>query len=218
MTLDWVVLGDGGHARAVGDVIARRGERVVAVYGKDSGPRPMTSGSAFAAEDDDAAARWAADHGAGISLGVGDVHLRARMIDALETLLGPDHPSLRALVDPTATVSGDARLGAAAQVFAHAHIGPGAWVDAGVLVNTAGVVEHDARVGRASHIAPHATLLGGAAVGSQCLVGAGAVILIDVAIGSGSTVGAGAVVTRDQPPRSLLLGVPARHHGKVSND
>jgi serine O-acetyltransferase len=41
-------------------------------------------------------------------------------------------------------------------------------------------------------------------------VGAGAKILGPITIGQWSTVGANAVVTRDAPPRSILLGIPAR--------
>ena len=40
-------------------------------------------------------------------------------------------------------------------------------------------------------------------------VGAGAKILGDITIGAGSAVGSNAVVTRDAPPRSLLVGIPA---------
>ncbi|MGE6995687.1 acyltransferase [Pseudomonas sp. NPDC047961] len=41
-------------------------------------------------------------------------------------------------------------------------------------------------------------------------IGAGAVILPGLVIGHGALVGAGAVVTRDVPPRSLVVGNPAR--------
>jgi acetyltransferase-like isoleucine patch superfamily enzyme len=41
-------------------------------------------------------------------------------------------------------------------------------------------------------------------------VGAGATILPGVEIGEGSLVGAGAVVTRDVPPWTIVMGVPAR--------
>ena len=41
-------------------------------------------------------------------------------------------------------------------------------------------------------------------------VGSNATILLGVTIGAGSVIGAGAVVTRDLPPRSLALGIPAR--------
>ena len=41
-------------------------------------------------------------------------------------------------------------------------------------------------------------------------IGANAVILPDVTIGKGAVVAAGAVVTKDVPPYSLVAGVPAR--------
>ena len=47
-------------------------------------------------------------------------------------------------------------------------------------------------------------------IGNHVTVGAGAAILGPVSIGDGSVVGAQAVVTTDAPPRSLLVGVPAK--------
>jgi len=41
-------------------------------------------------------------------------------------------------------------------------------------------------------------------------VGAGAKVLGPITIGAWSTIGANAVVTRDAPPSSLLIGIPAR--------
>jgi acetyltransferase-like isoleucine patch superfamily enzyme len=41
-------------------------------------------------------------------------------------------------------------------------------------------------------------------------IGSGAVILCGVTIGEHATVGAGAVVSRDVPPRAIVAGVPAR--------
>jgi UDP-2-acetamido-3-amino-2,3-dideoxy-glucuronate N-acetyltransferase len=41
-------------------------------------------------------------------------------------------------------------------------------------------------------------------------IGAGAVILPGLTIGAGAMVAAGAVVTRDVPPRTLVMGNPAR--------
>jgi acetyltransferase-like isoleucine patch superfamily enzyme len=50
----------------------------------------------------------------------------------------------------------------------------------------------------------------GIVVENDCWIGAGAMILDGVHIGRGSVVAAGAVVTRDVPPYSVVAGVPAR--------
>ena len=47
-------------------------------------------------------------------------------------------------------------------------------------------------------------------IGNNVWVGSGAIILGGVTIGDGSVIGAGAVVTRDVPARSVAVGNPAR--------
>lgn len=47
-------------------------------------------------------------------------------------------------------------------------------------------------------------------IGNGVYIGAGAIILPGVTIGQNSVVAAGAVVTRDVPPRTVVAGVPAR--------
>lgn len=47
-------------------------------------------------------------------------------------------------------------------------------------------------------------------IGDDCWLGGGAIVLPGVTIGDRSVVGAGAVVTRDVPPDSLVAGNPAR--------
>jgi acetyltransferase-like isoleucine patch superfamily enzyme len=47
-------------------------------------------------------------------------------------------------------------------------------------------------------------------IGRRCFVGARSIILPGITVGDESIVGAGAVVTRDVPPRSAVAGNPAR--------
>lgn len=47
-------------------------------------------------------------------------------------------------------------------------------------------------------------------VNDNCVIGTRAIILPNVTIGPDSIVGAGAVVTRDVPPNTVVAGVPAR--------
>jgi acetyltransferase-like isoleucine patch superfamily enzyme len=47
-------------------------------------------------------------------------------------------------------------------------------------------------------------------IGDEVWVGARAIILKGVTVGSGAVIAAGAVVSRDVPPRALVAGVPSR--------
>ena len=62
----------------------------------------------------------------------------------------------------------------------------------------------------------HRAVVHSAYIERGSLIGIGAVILDGVRVGSGSIVGAGAVVSKDVPPRSLVVGVPAKHLREVS--
>jgi carbonic anhydrase/acetyltransferase-like protein (isoleucine patch superfamily) len=56
----------------------------------------------------------------------------------------------------------------------------------------------------------HRAVVHSAYIESGCLIGIGAIVLDGVRIGAGSIVGAGAVVTKDVPPRSLVVGIPGK--------
>ena len=62
----------------------------------------------------------------------------------------------------------------------------------------------------------HRAVFHGAHIERACLIGIGAVILNGIRVGTGSLIGAGAVVNKDVPPRSLVVGVPARRARDLS--
>jgi UDP-2-acetamido-3-amino-2,3-dideoxy-glucuronate N-acetyltransferase len=51
-----------------------------------------------------------------------------------------------------------------------------------------------------------------------CRIGGGALLTPGVEIGEEAFVAAGAVVTRDVPPRTIVMGVPGRPLGEVPED
>ncbi len=66
----------------------------------------------------------------------------------------------------------------------------------------------------------HGCILHGAEVGDRCLIGMGAILLAGSRIGEGSIIGAGAVVKEGAviPPRSLVVGLPARIIRQVTDE
>jgi len=62
----------------------------------------------------------------------------------------------------------------------------------------------------------HRAVVHSAYIERGSLIGIGAVVLDGVRVGAGSIIGAGAVVNKDVPPRSLVVGVPAKRLRDVS--
>ena len=90
-------------------------------------------------------------------------------------------------------------------------------VQDGCIIHVEGT--HPCRVGDRVTLG-HGAILHGCTVEDDVLIGIRATVLDGALVGSGSVVGAGAVVTEDTviPPGSLVLGIPARVVGEVSEE
>jgi len=71
-------------------------------------------------------------------------------------------------------------------------------------------ITHDGGVWVFRPIHPDIDVFGKIVVGNNVFIGTGAIVLPGVTIGENSIIGAGAVVTRDIPPGSVAVGVPAK--------
>lgn len=116
------------------------------------------------------------------------------------------------LVSPSATIGAGAVIGRGSLVAHHAHVGPMAAVGDGCIINTGAVVEHECRVGRYSHISVNATVAGRVHIGENVFVGAGAVVIDQLSVCDNVTVGAGGVVVRDILQDGTYIGTPAKRY------
>lgn len=78
------------------------------------------------------------------------------------------------------------------------------------MVNLACTLGHESRIGEGSVLNPTVNISGGVVLEEGVLVGTGAQILQYVRVGEGATVGAGAVVNKDVPSDTTVVGIPAK--------
>jgi sugar O-acyltransferase (sialic acid O-acetyltransferase NeuD family) len=200
-----LILGAGGHGRAVAD-LARACGFTVAGFTEPAGHGPDVVGT-----DDDLAAlatRLTLDGGA---VGVGSTGLPRR--PGLFARLDAAGLATPALVHPRATASPTAHVAQGVVVFAGAVLGAAVEVGAGAVLYAGAIVEHDCRIGEHAWLSPGVVLSGGVTVQPGAFLGAGAVVIPGVTIGRDAVVAAGAVVTTDVRPGATVLGVPARPRG-----
>lgn len=137
---------------------------------------------------------------------VGDPCLRARMAG----MLGVRGCVLRSLVHPSATVARSASLEPGVVIAPGVVVGACARLGRNVMANVSAAIGHDSRIGAHSVLAPFTAVNGWADIGDEVFIGSQAVITLARRVGPHSKVAAGAVVTRDCEPGSLMVGNPAK--------
>jgi sugar O-acyltransferase (sialic acid O-acetyltransferase NeuD family) len=201
MAREIVLIGGGGHALVVAEAAALAGTRVVGVY--DDAESPVASarlGLPRLGPLADAARAQAP-----AILALGDLAARRRLLDQLSRTFAWAEP----VVHPGAIVHASATLAPGVFVGPRAIVHSFATVSAHAILNSACLVEHECRVGENAHLAP-GTLLGGRVdIGHDTLLGLGSRILPNLSIGDRAVVGGGALVHRNVPDDTTVVGVPA---------
>jgi acetyltransferase-like isoleucine patch superfamily enzyme len=104
------------------------------------------------------------------------------------------------------TIEGIVRMGNGVRIMSHTYIPSRTWFGDHIFVGPGVTFLNDRYPGR---IAPHPSPRG-ATIEDDVMIGGGCTILPGVTIGRGSFIAAGALVHKDIPPGSLVVGVPGR--------
>lgn len=152
MSEPFVIVGAGGHATVVADVLLASGHEVLGFTDRDARLHGTRICGIPVLGDDSALARRSMEH-VRLANGVGGTRgeplrreVQARLESQGWTFRGVRHPS--------AVVSALAHIGPGVHLMAGCIVQPGAVVGAGCIVNTGAILEHDVVLGDFVHIAP----------------------------------------------------------------
>ena len=119
------------------------------------------------------------------------------------------------LVHPSANIGVDVKLGKGTVIMPNVIINPGTNVGNHCIINSGAIIEHDNIIEDYVHVSPNATLCGTVKIGAMTHIGAGSTVKNNIEICGGCVIGAGSVVVKDILEQGTYIGVPSiRMEGK----
>ena len=180
-----LILGAGGHGRAVADLAAECGFTVAGFTDRVRGPEVVGG-------DDEVAALARDGKIDGAVVGVGNTALGRRV--ELFAMLKSLRVATPTLIHPRASVSRSCKLGEGVVAFPNVVLGAGVLVGDNVVLYSGVIVEHDCRVAAHAYLSPGVILAGNVTIEAGAFLGMGALVVTGVTVRKGARVKAGAVV------------------------
>lgn len=202
-----IIIGGGGHAKVVADVLKLQGFHIVGFTDIDGVGKPLVHTLPYLGEDA-IIYQYRAEEVL-LFNGMGSIKNTSARRKIFEFFSARNY-HFGICIHPAAIIACDVVIGDGAQVMAGSIIQPGVSVGRNVIINTRASIDHDCEIGDHVHVAPGVTLAGGVKVAACSHIGSGATIIQGINIGAYSIIGAGAVVISDVANYSKVIGNPGR--------
>lgn len=200
-----LIIGAGGHAREVADILIDQGKNDLVFFDEISGIDSVWERFPVISSSKQAQNLFAQDSRYIIATG----HPQTRQL--LHRRFADMGGSITSVIASTSQLSTHGLiLGEGINVMHYSFLSCEVRLGVGTLINARANIHHGTQIGDYCEIGPCACLLGNVSIDDMAFIGAGATVLPKVKIGMGSIVGAGAVVTKEVPPYTLVAGIPAR--------
>lgn len=186
------IIGCGGHARSVADVILDNDPSAQMVFVDEN------------AKDGETIFRFPIVK----TLPAEAQNLFIAIGDNQKRQLFSEGKKLISIISRTATISATSRIEKGCFIGAGAHIGPFAYIGTGTIVNTNAVVEHEVQIEAFCHLSSNSTVCGKTTIGKNVFLGAGSTVIDNIDICSNVIVGAGGIVVKNISMAGTYVGTP----------
>ncbi|OON98868.1 MAG: serine acetyltransferase [Epulopiscium sp. Nele67-Bin004] len=210
MKEDIVLIGAGGHAKVIVDIIKETNKyNIVGVcaYNLAKGEKFLNNIYCLGNDEELDKLYKSGVQNAVICVGaIQKIQLRMDIYLSLKKI----GFTLPTLIHSSAIISDNTTIGDGTCIMPQAVVNSGTNIGNIAIINTSAVVEHDCNVGDNVHISPRACLCGGVSIRDNTHVGAGAIINQLISIENNVIIGSGAVVISNIQANKKVVGIPAR--------
>lgn len=207
MTKPLVMIGAGGHAAVLAEILLERNRQLIAVVSPDLIKENSPLFGVTQISSDEELLTIYSPQDVELVNGLGSIP-RNNIRSKLSTFFTEKGYTFARVISPKAILSNFLTLEEGVQIMPGAVIQVNTVVGKNSIINTGAIVEHDCTIGVNNHIAPGVTLSGGVITDSDVHVGTGANIIQGIHIGQAAVVGAGTTISRNVPAGQVLI--PAR--------
>lgn len=203
-----VIIGAGGHAKVIADIIKKSGDKVVGFL-DDNIPEEtkIIDNCKILGKTRDCKFLQQDDKSLYFIIAIGNNYIRKNIYERY-TL------NYYTAIHPSSVIGMEVTIGEGTVIMANTSINPNTKIGKCCIVNTGAILEHDNEIGDYVHVSPNATLCGTVNVGDFTHIGAGATIKNNINITEDCVIGAGAVVVKNIEEEGIYVGVPAERMEK----
>ena len=203
-----VVLGAGGHAKVIADIVIKTGNILIGFL-DDNVPIGKTiikysnKELKVIGKINDAIGLFYQYKDLEFIIAIGNNDTRKIFVNKF-----PLHYAT--LLHPSANIGIDVEIGEGTVVMPNATINPGTKVGKHCIINTGAIIEHYNTIEDYVHISPNATLCGTVKIGEMTHIGAGSTVRNNIEICGNCVIGTGSVVVKNIVNQGIYIGVPAK--------
>lgn len=202
MSKDVIIIGAGGHAKVIADIIYKSGDNLIgflddnlANKGKEIYLGKKVIGTTKDIEI------YNKNY---FIIGIGNNSIRKKINNE-------NNLKLYTAIHPSAIIAQDVKIGTGSVIMAGVVINPGTVIGKNCIINTSSSLDHDNLLEDYVHISPGAHLAGTVSVKEGTWICTGATIINNITIAQNNIIGAGSVVIKDiNEENGTYVGVPVK--------
>lgn len=205
MNKNVVIIGAGGYAKVIADIIIKSGDKVIGFLDDNLSKDIKILGYNILGEVSDI--DNISNSETYFAIGIGNNKIRKQIYEKYKV-------KYYTAIHPTAVISTDVTIGEGTIIMATAVVNVSSKIGKCCIINTGSIVEHDNILEDYVHISPNGTLSGTVTIGECTHIGTSASVKNNISICDNVTVGVGSVVVKNIEKPGIYYGVPAKEGGK----
>lgn len=211
-----LIIGGGGHAAALAEILIKQKKRIVGVVTPEitAGNKLFESMERFL--DDDDVLKFSPEDVLLVN-GIGSMPYKS-LREVIYTRFKKLGYEFASVIADSALVSDYSTFKCGVQVMNNCVVNIGCKVGENTIINTSTSIDHDCIIGAHCHLAPGTTLSGQVVIENNVHVATGVNVINNITVGNNTIIGVGANIIKAIPANSIVYGASVIIKGLDEND